>query len=60
MTYWLAADVVMVMSVVMSVVQHRGELVAEGVVVVAAGQTVETGLLARLVAHGWERWLVAT
>ena len=60
--------VVMVMSVVVGVVQDGGMLmrVAEGVaelwpvVVVAAGQTVATGLLACLVARWWERVLMAT
>lgn len=59
-TYWMAADVVvgvvmvMVMSMVVGIVQDGDMLmrVAEGaaVVLVAVGQTVVTGLLACLVA----------
>lgn len=63
MTYWMAADVVvgvvMVMSMVVGVV-HDGVVlvgVAEGVAVLqgAVGQTVVTELLARLVARRWVR-----
>lgn len=59
-TYWLAADVIM--GVVMVVVEDGGMLInmAQCVAVVAMGQTVVTALLGCLVARWWERLCVAT
>lgn len=72
MTYWLAADVimgvVMVVGMVVGIVEDgcvlmcsaESTAVVERAVVVAAAQTVVAGLLACLVARRWELLWVAT
>lgn len=61
-TYWLAADVIMGVVMVVGVVEDGGMLInmAQCVAVVAVGQTVVTALLGCLVARWWERLRVAT